>query len=128
RYDPSRIREVERLGLKREVAVARSLAHLEAEQPGRLVDGGVRMLRADDDAAAVRLARGGECRDRRDRGAVLDVPVPARWETEELRRPIQRQELELRRRRRGAPEKGDRVQRRRKQLREDARLGCTVRE
>src|SRR5439155_15250209 len=70
------------------------------------------------------LARRGERGDRRQGGGVLDVTVPAVRETEELRRPVQRQRLELRRRRRGAPDEGDRVERRRKQFGENARLRC----
>src|SRR5207244_6554893 len=95
RDDRCCIRQIERLGKQREVIAARGLTNIEAEQSGGLVDRGVRVLGADDDAAAVRLARGGECGNRRGRGGVLDVPVPTDGQAEVLRRPVQRHELQL---------------------------------
>ena len=69
------------------------------------------------------LAGGDQRRQRRGRGAVLDVAVPAGRQPEQLGDPVEHHALELGRRRRRAPQDRDRVERRRQQLGEDRRLG-----
>ena len=114
------------LGVQAELVVQRHLARLEAEQPRGSLDRRVRLLRANDDAAAVRRPRGGEGSDRRDGSRVLDVAVPPGREAEELGDPVEREGLELGGRRRRAPDERDRVERGGEKLREDARLGGAV--
>ena len=86
------------------------------------------MLGADDDAATRGLARSGERRDRRGRGGVLDMAVPAAGQPEQLRGPVQRQTLELRRGGRRPPQERNRVEGRGEQLGEDPRLPGAHRE
>ena len=93
------------------------------EHPRRLLDRRVRVLGAGDGVAAGDVARRDQRGERGRRGRVLDVPVPAVREPEQLPRPVGRAQLELGRGRRGAPEDRDLVQRRRDQLGEDPRLG-----
>ena len=64
RAPPHRVRS-SASGRRRNSSSTGDLARLEAEQPRRSLDRRVRLLRADDDAAAGRLARRGERGDRR---------------------------------------------------------------
>ena len=80
------------------------------------------MLGADDDVAPGDVPGGDQRRQRRSRSGVLDVAVPAFREAEELAHPVDDAELELGRGGRSAPDERNLVQRRRDQLREDARL------
>ena len=101
------------------------LAHLEPEQPARLVDRRVRVLGAVDDVPALGrdVARGRERGERRGGRAVLDVAVPGRRQAEQVGEPGERDLLELGRGRRRAPEHRVLVERRDQELGEDARLG-----
>ena len=67
---------------------------LEPEQTRGLLDREVGLLGGEDGAVRNELARGGQRRDRRDRGRVLDVAVKARRQAEELRHPVE-DEVEL---------------------------------
>ena len=106
-----------------ELLVDRHLAQPQAQHPRGLVDRRVGLLGAHDELAAGRLAGGDERRQARGRGRVLDVPVPAAGQTEQIGDPVEHDALELGRGRRGPPQDRDRVQRRRQQLGEDRRLG-----
>ena len=129
RNDCARAGEIERLRAEPELIVCRRLPELQLEQPARLVDRGVRVLRADDDAGArPRVARGRERRQRRDRCPLLDVAVQAGREPEQLRKPVEGRLLELLERRRGAPEDADVVEPRDQQLGESSRAGAGGRE
>ena len=129
RDDSACVLEVEQLGPQSEVVVRRDLAQLELEQPARLVDRGVGVRGADDDAMArLVVASGRERGERRGRRRVLDVAVPARRQAEELREPVHDVQLELGRRRRRPPQDPDRVQRRDQELGQDPRLRRRVRE
>ena len=108
---------------RRNACALRHLGQFEPEQPHRLLDRRVRVLRRDDRSRTrLRLARGRERGDRRRRRGVLDVPVPAAGKAEQLRDPVERHLLELLQRRRRAPEDSDVVQRCDQQLRQDTRL------
>jgi hypothetical protein len=73
-------------------------------------------------ASRPQLTRGGKRNDGRRRGGVLDVAVQALREAEQLREPVERELLDLRRRRRRAPEHRVDVQGRDDELGEDPRL------
>ena len=77
------------------------------------------MFGAHDDVAPGGFPRRRERRQRRGGGGVLDVSVPAAGQAEQLCSPVERQGLELGRRRRCPPQERDRVERRRKQLGQD---------
>ena len=111
-----------------EFAVRRNLLDRQPEQPRRLLDRRMRVLGAEHDAAGVRLPGGRQCRERRGRRRVFDVPVPLAREPEQLREPVHRHDLELRRGRRGPPEDLRYVQRRGEELRQDPRLRARRRE
>ena len=87
------------------------------------------MLGADDDAPARRRRPGGRERgDEARRGRVLDVPVEALREAEQVGEPGERHLLELLQGGRRAPEDPDLVERGDQELREDPRLGAGRRE
>ncbi len=94
-----------------------------APASGSLLHRRMGLLRAHDQVAASGLPGGDQSSKGRGRGAVLDVPVPARGQPEQLGHPPQNHALELGRGGCGAPQDGDRVQRGRQQLGEDGRLG-----
>ena len=126
RDDRGRVVERE-VGQHAELVVDRHLPELEPDRSRRLLDGEVRVLGGVDDSARPKRSRGRERRQRRRRRGVLDVAVQAGRQPEELREPVQRDLLELGRRRRGRPRHRIRVQRRDQQLGEDPRLRPGVR-
>ena len=125
----ARVGQVERVGPEPERLVGRCLPHLEPQEPARLLDGRVRMLRADDDGVVGPcLARRSQPGDRRDRRAVLELAVPAGREAQQLREPRERHLLELLERRGGPPEDPDVVEPGHEELGEDRRLRGARRE
>ena len=125
----ARVGQVERVGPETERVVGRHLPELELEHAARLVDGGVRMLRADDDPrTGLRLTGGRERRERRERRSLLEMAVPAGGQPDQLGEPGDDRLLELLQRRRRAPENADVVERGGEQLGEDARSGAGGRE
>ena len=111
-----------------ELVVDLDLAELEADEPRRLLDAEVRLLRRVDDTAGPQRPRCRERCDRRRRRRVLDVAVPAARQPEQLREPVQHRQLELGRGRRREPRHRVHVQRRDQELGEDPRLRAGVRE
>ena len=75
----------------------------EADEACGLLDAEVRLLRRDHDSSRPERPRCCERRDRRRRRRVLDVPVPAARQAEQLREPVQHRHLELGHRRRRGP-------------------------
>ena len=110
----------------RNVVVDLDRAKLEADEPRGLLDAEVRLLGRVDDSARLPRARRGERGDRRGRRRVLDVPVPAARQAEQLREPVQHRHLELGRGRGREPGHVVDVQRRDQELGEDPRLGAGV--
>ena len=99
RDDRGRIVERE-VGEHPELVVDRRLAVLEPEEPRRLLDAKFACSDATTTPPGLTRARRGERGDRRGRRRVLDVPVPAARQAEQLREPVDHRDLELGRGRR----------------------------
>ena len=110
------------------LGVGRDLLDRQSQQPRRLLDRRMCVLRAEHGPARVRLPCRRQRRERRGRSRVLDVPVPLARQPEQLGEPIHRHQLELGRRGRGPPEDLRHVQRRGQELGEDPRLRAGGRE
>ena len=121
RHHDRDITQVEAVDPHPELVVGGHLAQLHPEHARALVERGVRVLGADRDVAPRGVAGGDHRGHRRGRRRILDVAVPAVRQPEQLRGPVARQPFELRRRRRGAPQERDRVERGGEHLGEDPR-------